>query len=600
MDEVQMPKVRVVKREAVKGFMDLWRGVSEEKREVLRKIRESMIGEDITFLTPFGLKKVVYADFTASGRLSQMVEAFMNSNVYPLYANTHSNSSWGPIQTAIYREEARALIKDAVGATEKDVLLFCGAGSTAAIDKTVRLLRAQTEAAAEKGGVRMVVLVSKFEHHSNILPWRETKGAQVRWVEMGKDGGFDFEALEHALSKAAAAGALVVGSFSAGSNLTGQFFDVDRIAYLCHLHGALAFFDCACVGPYLAMCLKGPTRGLGFGREWLREEERARFEKLSYKDGFFLSPHKFVGGPGASGVLVLRARVVGSELPPIVAGGGTVLYVNEEEHIYVGKIEEREEAGTPNILGDIRAGLAFKLKRQVGEETIARVDAQILAIVRERAARMRNVVFHGNLELRRVPIFVISVKAFGKVLHYNFVCSLLNDLFGVFTRGGCSCAGPYGHELLAIDLTHSRKIRDLLLSGHEIYKMGFTRINFSYLWDKATITYLLDALEFISNYGWLFLPKYAPNSLTSQWLHLEGAASYTQRESLHSFNILDPPPTHAPLTNFDLSTVTNSLSDVLSALRTDYTVNGLSLRPDQKLPLPDADLSWFLTPQDAL
>ena len=132
-------------------------------------------------------------------------------------------------------------------------------------------------------------------------------------------------------------------------------------------------------------------------------------------------------------------------------------------------------------------------------------------MVKERVKTMKNVVFHGNLNLPRVPIFVFNVKAFGKYLHYNFVCNLLNDLFGIFTRGGCSCAGPYGHDLLKVDIKQSHEIRDLILSGNEIFKMGFSRINFSYLWEEGTINYLLDALEFISEHGWMFLPKYVPH-----------------------------------------------------------------------------------------
>ena len=299
------------------------------------------------------------------------------------------------------------------------------------------------------------------------MPWRESKGAKVVFVEIDSDGGFDFKDLEEKLSsnRKLHPDTLMIGSFSAGSNLTGQFFDVDRIAYLCHHHGALAFFDYACVGPYLEINMSGPTNLLGFSRKWLLPDEESRFERLCYKDAIFISPHKFVGGPGSSGLLIMKARVISNNLAPVVPGGGTVLYVNEDEHIYVKKIEEREEAGTPNILGDIRAGLAFKLKHQIGNETICRIDSQILNVVRERAKRMPNVVFHGNLELKRVPIFVVSIRAFGKVLHYNFVCNLLNDLFGIFTRGGCSCAGPYGHELLSIDTTRSHEIRDLLLEG---------------------------------------------------------------------------------------------------------------------------------------
>jgi selenocysteine lyase/cysteine desulfurase len=157
---------------------------------------------------------------------------------------------------------------------------------------------------------------------------------------------------------------LKIGAFSAGSNITGILFDVDRLAVMCHKANFLACFDYAAAGPYIDINMAGATNTLGVFPK-LTEEDK----KYAYKDALYVSPHKFVGGPGSSGVLLARNAIIGSSKPQRL-GGGIVFFVNESEHEFIADKQEREESGTPGVVQDIRAGLVFQLKEQVSPEHI--------------------------------------------------------------------------------------------------------------------------------------------------------------------------------------------------------------------------------------
>ena len=490
---------------------------------LIETIRAALIGDDDVVAGPFGLRRVTYADYTASGRSLTFIEDFIRDAVLPLYANTHTESSGTGLQTTRFREDARRIIRDAVGGTGDHVVIFCGSGSTAAINRIVDVLNLRLPADLDDryalrdaipAAERPVVFIGPFEHHSNELPWRESI-ADVVVIHEDHDGHVDLAHLEAELGRYADR-PLKIGSFSAASNVTGILSDTRAISVLLHRHGALSFWDFAAAAPYvdIEMSMRGDD---GLPATESADPDAA----FAYKDAIFVSPHKFIGGPGTPGVLVARRELFRNRVPSM-PGGGTVAYVNPSEHVYLADVEHREEGGTPAIVESIRAGLVFRLKEAVGTDAIQEREHSFIHRAIERWQREPNIEILGNRAAERLSIVSFVVRHDGRYLHHNYVVALLNDLFGIQSRGGCSCAGPYGHRLLGIDIERSHEFERAIARGCEGIKPGWIRVNFNYFISEATFEFILEAVALVASDGWRLLPQYRFDPPSGLWRHRGG------------------------------------------------------------------------------
>lgn len=493
----------------------------------LEWLRSDIIGRNILFDTPFGQKPLVYADYTASGRCLYSIENYM-MHIMQYYANTHTEDDYTGKTMTDLLHDAEKNIKRLVNAGKHGKIIFTESGTTGGITRLQQILGvywppatrekinfflnscmerdpSRTECNKELRDFiqnhKPIVFVGPYEHHSNEIMWRQTL-CDVVEVPMNDKDEIDLNQLEKMVSDEKYSNRPKIGSFSAASNVTGMLSPVYDIAAILHRKNAIACFDFAACAPYIDINMNKNAE--------------------SYFDAVYLSPHKFLGGPGSSGILVFNENIYSEQLPPTIAAGGTVDYVSTDNEIFVHDIETREKPGTPGILQAIKTSLAFLTKEKVGTKTIKKIEHYYYKKFKKAFENEDNITFYGpQNEDVKVPIIPFNIKHDDLLLHPKFVTRLINDLFGIQTRAGCSCAGPYGHRLMHIDQQKSHNYSCLIANvGYAGIKPGWVRLNLHFALSEEEIDYIIEALKITVKYAHRFIPQYVFDVKTGDWKHM--------------------------------------------------------------------------------
>ena len=496
------------------------------------EVRNAIIGQNFVFQTPYGNRLLLYVDYTASGRSIKFIEQFL-IKIQREYANTHTEDAVTGRHMTKILHQADVLIKKAFNAEKNCRIIATGTGATGAISKfqeiidirlppaTKELMRTLLDKSAKDNGLEQnlndelikeinrfnpVVFIGPYEHHSNDIMWREAI-AEVITIQLTPDGYFDLEDLERQVSDPKYKNRLKIGSFSAASNVTGLKSPVYEISRILHKYGCIVCFDFAASAPYVKIDMnKDPD---------------------TYFDAIFISPHKFVGGPGSSGILVFNERIYDQALSPTSAGGGTVDFVSTTTVDYSEDIEIREKAGTPGVLQTIKAALVIDLKDALGIDNIESKELEYTTKALERLSKHSKIEILGPIDpVNRISIVSFMIKHGDKKLHPKFITKLLNDLFGIQSRAGCMCAGPYGHLLLKIGEERSQKFRFVTQQGKLGIKPGWCRVNFHYLLSEVEFDFICKTIEFIADHGYLFLNEYSFDINTGEWVHINFKDTY--------------------------------------------------------------------------
>lgn len=461
--------------------------------------RKHIVGIDQEFTSPYGEKKIIYTDWTASGRLYRPIEEKLLNNFGPFVANTHTETTVsGTAMTKAYHH-AREIIKRHTNANQDDVLITDGTGMTGVVNKFQRILGLKIpenlkdfiNVPAEK---KPIVFISHMEHHSNQTSWLETI-ADVEIIPSCEKGLFCLDNLALLLEKYADR-TIKIASITSCSNVTGLKTPFHKAAKLMHQHHGVCFVDFACSGPYV-------------------EIDMHPEDPESYLDAIFFSPHKFLGGPGTSGVLIFNKKLYNNMIPDC-PGGGTVSWTNPwGEHKYIDNIEDREDGGTPGFLQVIKTALAIELKEEMGIENILQREHEIVDYVFDTLNPVSNIKILAGQHTNRLGV----ISFFIDDLHFNLGVKLLNDKFGIQTRGGCSCAGTYGHFLLHVDQETSNKLVNEITIGDLIKKPGWIRMSIHPTTTDEEISFVCASIKDLAENHKIWALDYSYNKNTNEFIH---------------------------------------------------------------------------------
>jgi selenocysteine lyase/cysteine desulfurase len=472
--------------------------------QYFQQFRKNIIGIEQEFESPFGRKKIIYTDWTASGRLYRPIEEKLMNAFGPFVANTHTETTVsGTAMTKAYHH-ARNIIKQHVNANQNDVLITDGTGMTGVVNKFQRILGIKVpenlkDFIAIPIEKKPVVFISHMEHHSNQTSWLETI-ADVEVIPSTEDGLFSLENLKVLLEKYKER-TLKIASITSCSNVTGIRTPYHEAAKMMHQHNGVCFVDFACSGPYVSIDMHP-------------EDEEA------YLDAIFFSPHKFLGGPGTSGVLVFNKKLYNNMVPDC-PGGGTVSWTNPwGEHKYIDNIEDREDGGTPGFLQVIKTALAIQLKDEMGIDNILKREHEIVEYVFDSLQNVPNIKILAGQHQERLGV----ISFFIDDLHFNLGVKLLNDRFGIQTRGGCSCAGTYGHFLLHVDQETSHKLVNEISLGDLIRKPGWIRMSIHPTTTSSEIEYVCNAIKSLAENHKEWALEYRYDSETNEFIHQQATS----------------------------------------------------------------------------
>jgi selenocysteine lyase/cysteine desulfurase/tRNA(Ile)-lysidine synthase TilS/MesJ len=593
---------------------------------------------------------LIYCDHTASNRPVRSIESYIQKVCLPLYGNTHTNTSVTGAQSTALVAEARQIVAEATnakitGKASLDCVLFAGSGATACVELLIDCLGFKHRAASPND--RPVIFIGPYEHHSNLIPWRESGCEIVMIPECPVTRNIQYAALERSLQEYAPRNVLKIGTFAAASNVTGLVCDVNHIAALLHRYGALAVFDYATAAPYVSHMDMNPISP--------HENENIA------KDAIFFSPHKMIGGVATPGVLIVKKHLVSQVQVPSRSGGGTVFYVTQEHHRFLSHRVERYEGGTPNVVGIVRVGLTFLLKRQVEAayqqvvrsahcppliddsseiavpsppSTIETHDKstyqEVVHYLRQHAPNLVVLGVDPNAAANEhYPIISFLIRCGPRFLHYNYVCALLNDVFGIQSRGGCQCAGPYSQTLLGLvtpngegNVVPNARNRDIEAAlvrwkeRAELLRPGYTRLSLPFKGLRLEeIDYVLRALVWVASNGWALLCQYRCNHRTGEWRHANRQGKPLGREErkwLSHYSVYHEQNESLPAAVSNesrcfkdiLDSTLRSADEILEAAKSDRrSIVEASKMADAALGNDDdaaklEDLRWFVYPQE--
>ena len=463
------------------------------------QFRNHIIGINQTFTSPYGEQNLVYCDWTASGRLYRPIEEKISNQFGPFVANTHTETSTSGAAMTLAYHEARNIIKRHVNANSNDVLITTGSGMTGVVNKFQRILGIKVaenlrDYTSIPEDLKPIVFVSHMEHHSNQTSWLETI-ADVEVVPCDNDGLLCLKEFEKCIKKHEHR-KIKIASITSCSNVTGIKTEYHKVAKLIHSYNGLCFVDFACCAPYVDIDMHPEV-----------EEE--------YLDAIFFSPHKFLGGPGSSGVLIFNKKLYKNTVPDN-PGGGTVSYTNPwGQHDYFDDVETREDGGTPGFLQTIKIALSIQLKEKMGTENIRKREDEINEVVFKTLENLAGVKILAPNQKKRLSIFSFYFEKY----HFNLVVKLLNDRFGLQTRGGCSCAGTYGHFLLNVNQETSNRIKGEILSGCNTQKPGWVRLSLHPTITTQELEFVCESLQKLSENIEDWAKDYKYDTIKNDYVH---------------------------------------------------------------------------------